>query len=227
MPETVSYVLEWDKTGEKLYESGVDHGVLYLPDAHGAYIEGHVWNGLTAVNEAPEGGEPNDQYADNIKYASLMSAEKYKATIEAFTYPEEFEQCDGSAEIAPGVNIGQQERKPFGFCYRTKIGNDTVGDDYGFKLHLVYGCKAQPSDQNHETVNDSPEAATMSWEVDATPVNVTGKKPTATLTINSLKADADKLAALLQILYGTPASGSAEAVAPRMPLPDEVATLMA
>ena len=210
----------WDAIGEHTFETGVRNGVLYLKDTEGAYNTGVAWNGLTSVSESPEGAEATDLYADDIKYLTLMSAENFKATIEAYTYPVEFEECDGSATIANGVVIGQQSRKPFGLCYRTAIGNDTDGNEHGYKLHIVYGCQASPSEKQYSTINDSPEAITFSWEVNTTPVNVTGKKPTATLIIDSTKADKAKLTALEAILYG---SDSAE---PRLPLPDEIATLM-
>ena len=210
----------WDAVGEHIFETGVRNGVLYLKDAQGAYSTGVAWNGLTSVSESPEGAEPTDLYADDIKYLTLMSAENFKATIEAYTYPPEFEECDGSASIANGVVIGQQARKPFGLCYRTSIGNDTDGNEHGYKLHIVYGCLASPSEKQYSTINDSPEAITFSWEVSTTPVNVTGKKATATLIIDSTKADKAKLTALEGILYGS------ETEEPRLPLPDEIATLM-
>ena len=210
----------WDAIGEHTFETGVRNGVLYLKDETGAYNTGVAWNGLTSVSESPEGAEATDLYADDIKYLTLMSAENFKATIEAYTYPVEFEECDGSATIANGVVIGQQSRKPFGLCYRTAIGNDTDGNEHGYKLHIVYGCQASPSEKQYSTINDSPEAITFSWEVNTTPVNVTGKKPTATLIIDSTKADKAKLTALEAILYGS------ESTEPRMPLPDEIATLM-
>lgn len=210
----------WDAIGEHTFETGVRNGVLYLKDVEGAYNTGVAWNGLTSVSESPEGAEATDLYADDIKYLTLMSAENFKATIEAYTYPVEFEECDGSATIANGVVIGQQSRKPFGLCYRTAIGNDTDGNEHGYKLHIVYGCQASPSEKQYSTINDSPEAITFSWEVNTTPVNVTGKKPTATLIIDSTKADKAKLTALEDILYGS------ETVEPRLPLPDEIATLM-
>ena len=210
----------WDAVGEHIFETGVRNGVLYLKDAQGAYNTGVAWNGLTSVSESPEGAEPTDLYADDIKYLTLMSAENFKATIEAYTYPPEFEECDGSASIATGVVIGQQSRKPFGLCYRTAIGNDTDGNEHGYKLHIVYGCQASPSEKQYSTINDSPEAITFSWEVNTTPVNVTGKKPTATLIIDSTKVDKAKLTALEAILYGS------ETAEPRLPLPDEIATLM-
>ena len=210
----------WDAIGEHTFETGVRNGVLYLKDVDGAYNTGVAWNGLTSVSESPEGAEATDLYADDIKYLTLMSAENFKATIEAYTYPVEFEECDGSATIANGVVIGQQSRKPFGLCYRTAIGNDTDGNEHGYKLHIVYGCQASPSEKQYSTINDSPEAITFSWEVSTTPVNVTGKKPTATLIIDSTKADKAKLTALEAILYGS------ESTEPRLPLPDEIATLM-
>ena len=210
----------WDAVGEHIFETGVRNGVLYLKDETGAYNTGVAWNGLTSVSESPEGAEPTDLYADDIKYLTLMSAENFKATIEAYTYPVEFEECDGSATIAKGVVIGQQSRKPFGLCYRTAIGNDTDGNEHGYKLHIVYGCQASPSEKQYSTINDSPEAITFSWEVNTTPVNVTGKKPTATLIIDSTKADKAKLTALEAILYGS------EEQEPRLPMPDEIAALM-
>ena len=210
----------WDAVGEHIFETGVRNGVLYLKDAQGAYSTGVAWNGLTSVSESPEGAEPTDLYADDIKYLTLMSAENFKATIEAYTSPPEFEECDGSASIANGVVIGQQARKPFGLCYRTSIGNDTDGNEHGYKLHIVYGCLASPSEKQYSTINDSPEAITFSWEVSTTPVNVAGKKATATLIIDSTKADKAKLTALEGILYGS------ESEEPRLPLPDEIATMM-
>lgn len=210
----------WDAVGEHIFETGVRNGVLYLKDAQGAYSTGVAWNGLTSVSESPEGAEPTDLYADDVKYLTLMSAENFKATVEAYTYPDEFAECDGSATIADGVTIGQQSRKPFGLCYRTAIGNDTDGNEHGYKLHIVYGCLASPSEKQYSTINDSPEATTFSWEVSTTPVNVNGKKPTATLIIDSTKADKTKLTALEDILYGS------ESVEPRLPLPDEIKTLM-
>lgn len=213
--------LKWGQAGEKTFESGVDHGVLYIPDLQGDYTEGVAWNGLTAVTESPSGAESNKQYADNTVYLNLVSAEEFGGTIEAFTYPDEFEQCDGTAEIAPGVTIGQQNRKNFGFSYRTKIGNDILGADAGYKLHLVYGALASVSERAHNTVNDSPEATTFSWEVTTTPIEVPGFKPTASLTINSLKVSPTNLAALEEILYGT------EGTDPRLPKPEEVQALFA
>ena len=219
--------LVWDNTGERFYETGVKKGVLY-PQATtasegvevGSYPKGVVWNGLTAVTESPSGAEATPLYADDIKYLNLMSAEEFGATIEAYTYPDEFALCDGSAELVAGVMIGQQPRKAFGMSYVTTIGNDVAGNDYGYKLHIIYGALASPSEKSYATINDSPEAITFSWEVTTTPVNVTGFKPTASLAIDSTKVDADKLAALEAILYG---SDSEEA---RLPLPDEIAQIM-
>lgn len=211
----------WDATGERLFETGVKYGVLYPIQADGKYSKGVAWNGLTAVTESPSGAEATALYADDIKYLNLMSAEEFGATIEAYTYPDEFAVCDGSAAIATGVLIGQQARPIFGLCYRTTIGNDVDGNDHGYKLHMIYGAQAAPSEKAYTTINDSPEAITFSWEISTTPVNVTGFKPTASLVIDSTKADAGKLAELEAILYG---SDDAEA---RLPLPDEIATLMA
>ena len=210
----------WDQTGERLYETGVKQGVLYIPTS-GVYTKGVAWNGLTAVTESPSGAEATALYADDIKYLNLMSAEEFACTIEAYTYPNEFAECDGSASLAMGVNIGQQPRKTFGLCYRTTVGNDTDGNAHGYKLHMVYGCLAAPSEKAYATINDSPEPITFSWEVSTTPVNVTGHKPTALLTIDSTKADPTKLAALEKILYGDTDTE------PRLPLPDEIATMMA
>ena len=214
--------IEWDKTGERLYETGVKNGVLYVQEG-GVYPKGVAWNGLTAVTESPSGAEATPLYADDIKYLNLLSAEEFGATIEAYTYPDEFAECDGSAALADGVMIGQQPRKAFGLCYRTTIGNDTNGNDYGYKLHIIYGALAAPSEKAYATINDSPEAITFSWEVTTTPVNVTGAKPTAYITIDSTKADPAKLAALEDILYGKNGEPGNE---PRLPLPDEIKTLM-
>ena len=214
--------IEWDKTGERLYETGVKNGVLYVQEA-GAYPKGVAWNGLTAVTESPSGAEATPLYADDIKYLNLLSAEEFGATIEAYTYPDEFAECDGSASLADGVMIGQQARKTFGLCYRTAIGNDIDGNDHGYKLHIIYGALAAPTEKAYATINDSPEAITFSWEVTTTPVNVTGAKPTASITIDSTKADPTKLAALEDILYGKDGEPGNE---PRLPLPDEIKTLM-
>lgn len=213
--------LTWDQTGERFYETGVKQGVLYPQADGGTYPLGVAWNGLTAVTESPSGAEATPLYADDIKYLNLMSAEEFGATIEAYTYPDEFAQCDGSAEIAKGVSIGQQARKAFGMSYKTTLGNDVSNNDYGYKLHLIYGALAAPSEKAYATINDSPEAITFSWEVTTTPVSVNGFKPTANITIDSTKADKEKLAALEAILYGS------ESEEPRLPLPDEVANLMA
>ena len=214
--------LVWDKTGDRLYETGVKNGVLYIPTS-GVYSKGVAWNGLTAVTESPSGAEATALYADDTKYLSLMSAEEFGATIEAYTYPDEFAACDGSAELADGVMIGQQKRSIFGLCYKTTIGNDTEGNDHGYKLHIIYGAQAKPSERAYATINDSPEAITFSWEITTTPVNVTGAKPTASLVIDSTKADPSKLAALEDILYGKDGEPGNEA---RLPLPDEIKTLM-
>ena len=219
--------LKWDQTGERLYETGVKQGVLYIPTG-GVYSKGVAWNGLTAVTESPSGAEVTALYADDGKYLNLMSAEEFGATIEAYTYPDEFAACDGSKELADGVTIGQQARSTFGLCYKTTVGNDTEGNDHGYKLHIIYGALASPSEKAYSTINDSPDAVTFSWEVTTTPVNVTGAKPTASLVIDSTKADPTKLTALEDILYGKDASSgsSSQAVEPRLPLPDEIKTLM-
>lgn len=210
----------WDETGKKTYETGVDHGVLYPMGTDGKYAKGVAWNGLISVSESPSGAEATPLYADNIKYLNLMSAEQFGATIEAYTYPDEFAACDGSAEVATGVMIGQQSRKVFGLCYRTVIGNDVDGNDHGYKLHLIYGCLAAPSEKGYSTINDSPEAITFSWEVSTTPVEVPNFKPTACLTIDSTKVDAEKLAALEAKLFGT------EEEEATLLLPAEVITLV-
>ena len=211
--------ITWDAVGEHRYETGVDHGVLYQVDASGNYINGVAWNGLTNVTESPSGAEAQKQYADNMNYLTLYSAEEFGATVEAFTYPDEFEQNDGSASPVPGLNIGQQPRKPFGMVYRTKVGNDVAGDDYGYKLHLLYGCRASPSERGYATINDSPEAITFSWELTTTPVQITGYEPSAQLILDSTKVDTEtkaRLTALEDILFGT------ESEEPRLPLPNEV-----
>lgn len=219
--------LTWDDAGKRLYETGVQKGVLYPMGDNGAYAAGVAWNGLTAVTESPSGAEATPLYADDIKYLELTSAEEFGATVEAYTYPDEFAECDGSAEVATGVKIGQQPRKVFGLCYRTTLGNDVKGNDYGYKLHIVYGCKAAPSEKAYASINDSPEAITFSWEVTTTPVSVKGFKPTAHLEIDSTKATAAKLAALEAILYGADAAGgSGSGTEPRLPLPDEIIELL-
>lgn len=215
--------LKWDQTGERLYETGCDRGVLFPVAAGGVYGSGVAWNGLSSVNQSPSGAEATAVYADNIKYLDLMSAETFGATVEAYTYPDEFAECDGSATIAQGVTAGQQTRKMFGLSYRTLIGNDTEGTDHGYKIHLVYGAKAAPSERSYSTVNDSPEAATLSWELTTTPVDVPNFKPTAHLEIDSTKADPTKLEALEKILYGSDEEPETQ---PRLPLPEEVITLM-
>lgn len=209
----------WDKSGERFYETGVRNGVLYVQE-NGTYPKGVAWNGLTAVTESPSGAEPSPLYADDIKYLNLLSTEEFAATVEAYTYPIEFEECDGSASIAVGVNIGQQKRKPFGMSYKTVLGNDEKNNSYGYKLHIIYGALAAPSEKAYASINDSPEAITFSWELSTTPVSVTGFDPTASITIDSTKANPEKLAALEKILYGDTDTE------PRLPLPDEIAQLM-
>ena len=214
--------LVWDAIGERFYEYGVDHGVLYIPDpVTGVYDSGFAWNGLTTVTESPSGAEASPQYADNIKYLNLVSVEEFGATIEAFTYPDEFGQCDGSAQPEPGVVLGQQGRKMFGLSFRTRKGNDVEGTDFGYKLHLVYGCQAAPSEKAYATINDSPEAITFSWELTTTPVPVTDYKPTALLVIDSTVVDAAALSDLEDLLYG---AGLVEAA---LPMPDDVIALFA
>lgn len=211
--------LTWDDTGNRFYETGVDHGVLYLPDASGVYNTGFAWNGLTTVTESPSGAESNPQYADNIKYLNLVSAEEFAGTIEAFTYPEEFAVCDGSFEVAAGVLIGQQSRKSFGMSYRTKVGNDIDGADHAYKLHLMYGLLAAPSEKAYATINDSPEAITFSWEVTSTPVPVPNRQPTSVITIDSRTATPAQLKSLETALYG------GEAAEPKLPTPAEIITM--
>ena len=211
--------LVWDQSGQRFYETGVKMGVLYVQNEDGTYPKGVAWNGLTAVNETPSGAEATPLYADDIKYLNLRSAEDFGATIEAYTYPEEFEKCDGSAELAPGVKIGQQARNAFGLCYRTVVGNDIAGNDFGYKLHIIYGATAAPSEKSYSTINDSPEAITFSWEVNCTPVEIDGFKPTASLIVDSTKVDAEKLAALEAKLYGS------ESEEPMLPLPYEIAQM--
>ena len=217
----------WDQTGDRLYETGVKQGVLY-PQENGIYPLGVAWNGLISVTESPSGAEPTPLYANDIKYLNLVSAEEFGATIEAYTYPDEFEQCDGSSVLAGGVLVGQQKRKPFGLAYRTTIGNDTEGNDHGYKLHIIYGATAAPSEKGYTSINDSPEAITFSWEVTTTPVSIPGFKPSASLTIDSTKADPVKLAALEEILYGKDATvePAVEEVVARLPLPEEIMELM-
>lgn len=221
--------LVWDKTGEHFYETGVKNGVLYPMSASGTYPKGVAWNGLTAITESPSGAEATALYADDIKYLNLMSNEEFGATVEAYTYPDEFAECDGSASLTEGVYIGQQARKTFGLCYRTTLGNDAKGNDYGYKLHIIYGAMASPSEKAYSTINDSPDAITFSWELSTTPVAVANFKPTASLTIDSTKVDPEKLATLEEILYGKDGTGedhSTGAVDPRLPLPDEIANIM-
>lgn len=218
--------LTWDGIGQKIFETGIDHGVLYIPNGSGVYNTGYAWNGLTAVTESPSGAEPNKQYADNIIYLTLISAEEFGGTIEAFTYPPQFAACDGSAEIEDGVFLGQQDRRSFGLSYRTKVGNDIDGPNHGYKLHLVYGAYASPSEKNYQTMNDSPEATALSWEfyTNPVPVGVIGgleRKPTATLVIDSTKVDADSLADLEDLLYGTVGTD------PSLPMPAAVYALFA
>ena len=212
--------LVWDATGERKYETGVRNGVLYVMGEGGTYPKGVAWNGLTAVTESPSGAEATALYADDTKYLNLISAEEFGATIEAYMYPDEFAECDGSATLAAGVTIGQQPRKTFGMSYRTVYGNDVDNESYGYKLHLIYGAVAAPSEKAYATINDSPEAITFSWEVKTTPVNVTGHKPTASLTIDSTKVDPTKLKKIEDILYGA-AEGEA-----RLPLPDEIIQIL-
>lgn len=214
----MAQLLSWDGTGEKLFESGVDQGVLYIPNASGVYDTGFAWNGLVSVTESPSGADPNPQYADNIKYLTLLSAEELGGTIEAFTYPDEFGQCDGSVEPQVGVALGQQTRSTFGLCYRTKIGDDVDGVDHGYKLHLLYGALASPSERAFNTINESPEAITFSWEFTTTPAPATGYKPTALITIDSTKVDSADLAALEVLLYGDDVGPTQ----PALPTPDEV-----
>ena len=212
--------LVWDQSGQRTYETGVDRGVLYLQDESGKYVNGVAWNGLTAVNESPSGAESTALYADNIKYLEIRSAEEFGATIEAYTYPEEFEACDGSAALGEGVKIGQQDRIPFGMCYRTVLGNDVQANNYGYKLHLIYGATASPSEKAYSTINDSPEAITFSWEVTTTPIEVEGFKPTSILTINSVECKPEVLAAIEAKLYGD------ESNEPVMPTPNEIIEML-
>lgn len=217
----MAQLVTWDGVGEKLYETGVDHGVLYIPNGSGVYNTGFAWNGLVSVTESPSGAESNPQYADNIKYLDLRSAEEFGGTIEAFTYPEEFGQCDGSATPAVGVFVNQQTRKSFGLSFRTKVGNDVDGVDHGYKLHLLYGLTCAPSEKQYQTINESPEAITLSWEFTSVPAPVTGFKPTSLIVIDSTTADPTDLAALEAILYGD----TTGPVQPELPTPDEVLAL--
>lgn len=224
MPEYTP-VIVWDKTGEKFYETGVDHGVLYPIQNDGSFDNGVAWNGLSNISQSPSGAEATAIWADNIKYLNLLSAEQFGATVEAYTYPDEFAECDGSKAVATGVYAGQQTRKKFGLCYRTRIGNDVDGTDHGYKLHLVYNCLAAPSEKAYQTINDSPEAISFSWTISTEPVTVTevsNIKPTATLEIDSTKTDATKLATLEAILYGTKGDGGSADTPARLPFPDEV-----
>lgn len=213
-------ILKWDQTGEKFYETGVSKGVLYPQDSDGSYPKGVAWNGLTAVTESPSGAESNPLYADDIKYLDLRSAEEFGATVEAYTYPDEFAVCDGSAEPVDGLIIGQQNRTPFGLCYKTILGNDTQTNDYGYLLHIIYNATAAPSERAYQTVNDSPEAITFSWELNTTPIPVTGYKPTAYMRVNSKKVDSAKLKDLEDALYGTAGSD------PYLPTPYQVIALL-
>lgn len=213
--------LVWDEVGMRTYETGVDHGVLYIPDSQGEYLDGVAWNGLTTITEKPTGAGANAHYADNIKYLNLLAAEDFGATIQAYTYPDEFAQFDGLATPSPGVSIGQQHRGRFGLCYRTKFGNDVGGDEYGYKLHLVYGAMASPSEKAYNTVNDSPDAISFSWDISTIPVAVPNLRPTSIITIDSTAVNATSLAALEDLLYGTAGTD------PRLPLPAEVIALFA
>ena len=213
--------LVWDAVGSRIYETGDDHAVLYPQNADGTYAAGVAWNGITAVTQSPSGAESSPLYADNIKYVDLRSAEEFGATIEAYTYPDEWAECDGSKEVAPGVFAGQQSRRPFGFSYRSLIGNDTKQDQYGYKLHMIYNATASPSEKGYQTVNDSPDAITFSWEISTTPIVITGFKPTAEITIDSTKVDKAKLTQLENLLYGT------EKEDPKLPLPDEIVAIFA
>lgn len=212
--------LKWDETGKRVYETGVSQGVLYVQTDKGAYGSGVAWNGLTSVNESPSGAEPTPLYADDIKYLELTSTEEFGASIEAYTYPDEFEQCDGSSELGAGITIGQQPRKTFALCYKTVKGNDIKNNDYGYKLHLIYGAKAKPSEKAYQTINDSPEAITFSWEVSTTPVEVTGFKPTASLIIDSTKVSKEILKSIEDKLYGT------ESEDPTLLMPNEILALL-
>lgn len=220
----MAQLIQWDEATKRFYETGVNHAVLYpMNTINGTYPIGTAWNGVTAITESPSGAESNPLYADNIKYLNLISVEEFGATIEAYTYPDEFAECDGSKEPLSGLSFGQQGRKPFGLSYRTMLGNDAVGVDYGYKLHLIYGCQAAPSEKGYATINESPEAITFSWEITTTPVAVAGYKPVSSITIDSKKVDPAKLAALEAILYGVTGTPDVDG---RLPLPDEVITLL-
>ena len=212
--------LVFNGVGDRLFETGVKKGVLYVMGEDGQYENGVVWNGLTGVTEKPSGAETTNLYADDVKYVVIYGAEEFEATIEAYTYPEEFEQCDGSAVLEAGVNVGQQTRKTFAFCYTTSLGNDTQGQDFGYKIHIIYGCKAKPSEKSYSTINDSPEAVTFSWDVSTVPVPVEGMNPTATVVIDSTRVEENKLKLLEEVLYGTTVEEA------RLPLPDEIKTLL-
>lgn len=218
--------LVWDNTGERIYETGIKKGVLYVQDSEGKYPKGVVWNGLTAVTESPSGAEATPLYADDIKYLNLLSTEEFGATIEAYTYPKEFEACDGSAELVQGVSLGQQKRSAFGLSYVTTVGNDVEGNDHGYKIHIIYGALAAPSEKGYTTINDSPEAITFSWEVTTTPVAVTGFKPTASIVIDSTKVAEGTMAKIEEVLYGKDGTGET-GVDARLPLPDEIKTILA
>ena len=217
-----SYALTWDAVGERIYETGTKMGVIYPEASDGTYPKGYAWNGLTAVTESPSGADATALYADDIKYLNLRAAEEFGATIEAYSYPDEFAECDGTAIVTDGVYLGQQVRKPFGFTFRSTVGNDTSMTDYGYKLHLIYNATASPSERSYSTINDSPDAISFSWELTTTPISVTGYKPISNIVIDSTKVNSAKLADLEQILYGTPASNGTAAVDARLPLPDEV-----
>lgn len=221
--------LVWDEAGKRYYETGVKMGVLYVQGSNGTYENGVAWNGLTSVSESPSGAEATPLYANDSKYLSLYSVEEFGGTIEAYTYPEEFEQCDGSAQLAAGVTIGQQDRKAAGLCYRTTVGNDIDGNNHGYKIHIVYGMRVSPSQKAYATINDSPEAITLSWEFTTTPVAVEGRKPSATVVIDSTKVDTEKLKNLEEILYGKDptTTNAGDGVAARLPLPDEIAQIFA
>jgi hypothetical protein len=220
----MAQLIQWDEATKRFYETGVDRGVLYpMNTVNGTYPIGVAWNGITAVTESPSGAESNPLYADNIKYLNLISVEEFGATIEAYTYPDEFGECDGSKEPLVGLSFGQQGRKPFGLAYRTMLGNDALGTDYGYKLHLIYGCQAAPSEKGYASINESPEAITFSWEITTTPVAVAGYKPVSSITIDSKKVNPAKLAALEAILYGVTGTPDVDG---RLPLPDEVITLL-